>query len=51
MFLLVFLREGYRVPAGKGQRGRETQDQKQTPGSKLSAHSPMWGSNPRTARS
>ena len=44
-------RETVPVPAGEGQRERETQNPKQAPGSKLSAHSPMWGSNPRTVRS
>uniref|UniRef100_A0ABI7X9C8 NADH dehydrogenase [ubiquinone] 1 beta subcomplex subunit 6 n=1 Tax=Felis catus TaxID=9685 RepID=A0ABI7X9C8_FELCA len=32
-------------------RERETQNLKQAPGSELSAQSPTWGSNSRTARS
>ena len=35
---------------GVGQRERETQNPKQVPGSELSAHSLMWGSNSRTMR-
>ena len=34
-----------RVPAGKGQKERETQNLKQAPGSELSAQSTTWGSN------
>ena len=30
---------------GGAERERETQNQKQTSGSELSAQSPMWGSN------
>ena len=55
-FKFIFERE----QVGEGQRererererergregGRETQNQKQAPGSQLSAQSPMWGSNP-----
>ena len=36
---------------GEGQRERETQNPKQTPGSKLSTQSLMHGLNPRTMRS
>ena len=36
---------------GEGQRERETQNPKRAPGSELAAQSPMWGSNPRAARS
>ena len=43
--------EGERVQAGEGQRERETQNQKQAPGSELSAQSPVWGLNPQTVRS
>ena len=49
--LFIFETERDRAWAGEGQRERETQNSKQTPGSELSAQSPMWGSNPRTARS
>ena len=35
----------------KGQRERETQNLKQTPGSELSAQGLKWGSNPQTVRS
>ena len=35
----------------EGQRERETQNLKQTPGSELSAQSLTWGSNSSTARS
>ena len=37
--------------AREGQGERETQNPKQGPGSKLSAQSPTWGSNPPTVRS
>ena len=37
-------RERERARAGAGER--DTQNPKQAPGSKLSAQSPMWGSNP-----
>ena len=40
-----------RAREGKGQREMETQNLKQAPGSKLSAQSPMWGSNSQTASS
>ena len=40
-----FERERDRVRVGYGQRGRETQNLTQTPGSELSAQSTMWGSN------
>ena len=36
---------------GEGQRERETQNQKQAPGSELSAQSPTRGSNSQTVRS
>ena len=45
----LFLRE--RTQAGEGQRERETQNLKQSPGSELSAQSPTWGSNSQIARS
>ena len=53
MFYFIFEREMERdrMQAGEGQRERETQNPKQAPGSKLSAWSPMWGSNSRTVRS
>ena len=55
-FNLVFLNVYFweresRVQVGEGQRERETEDLKQTPGSKLSAQSPTQDSNPRTTRS
>ena len=56
-FFLMFIferereREREREQAGEEQRGRETQNAKQAPGSELSAQSPMRGSNPRTVRS
>ena len=37
--------------SGEGQRGRETQNPKQAPGSELSAQSPTGGLNSQTARS
>ena len=37
--------------SGRGQREREPQNQKQAPGSELSAQSPTRDSNPQTARS
>ena len=47
----IFERERERERETKVGRGRERrQNPKQAPGSKLSAQSPMWGSNPRTAR-
>ena len=36
---------------GRAEREKETQNQKQVPGSELSAQSPMLGSNPQTVRS
>ena len=33
------------VTAGGAERERERENQKQAPGSKLSAQSPVWGSN------
>ena len=50
-YVYLFLRERDGMQAGKGQRVKKTQNLKQAPGSKLSAQSPTWGSNPRTARS
>ena len=50
-FLFIFERERDRAREGKGQRERETQNVKQAPGSKLSAHSLTWGLNPQTMRS
>ena len=55
----LFLRERQRqrqrqrqsVSEGGAEIESETQDLKQAPGSKLSAQSPVWGSNPRTVRS
>ena len=56
-FLLIFLmfiyfwerkRQRDRALVGEGQRERETQSPLHTPGSELSAHSPMQGSNPQT---
>ena len=46
-----FERERDTVLVEEGQTERETQNPKQAPGSKLSAQSPMRGSNLRTARS
>ena len=46
----LFLRERQSV-MGEGQRERETQNPKQTPGSELSAQSPARGSNPQSVRS
>ena len=56
MFILYFLRERDRETErqSEGGRGREREggtDLKQVPGSELSAQTPTWGSNPRTARS
>ena len=48
--LFIFERERQSVSGG-GQRERETQNPKQTPGSELSAQSLTWGSNSQTARS
>ena len=45
-----FLRARDRVQAGKGQRERETQNLKKTPGSELSAQ-PDMGLEPTTVRS
>ena len=36
---------------GRGREERETQNPEQSPGSELSAQSPMRGSNPRTVTS
>ena len=44
-------RERDKAQAGERQIERETQNRKQTPGSELSAQSPMRGSNSQTARS
>ena len=44
-------RERERERGGGADRGRETQNLKQTPGSELSAQSLMLGSNSQTARS
>ena len=49
--LFIFGTERDRAWTGEGQRERETQNQKQAPGSEPSAQSPTRGSNPRTARS
>ena len=49
---LMFIFEGETEhELGEEQRGRETQNPKQAPGSELSAQSPMRGSNPRAVRS
>ena len=50
-FIYLFLIEGDRAQVGEGQGERETQNPKQAPGSELSAPSPTWGSNSKTARS
>ena len=50
-YIDLFLRERDRVWAREGQRERETQNPKQTPGSELLAQSPMRGLNPWTMRS
>ena len=47
--MFTYLRD--RVQAGEGQREREPQNLKQSPGPELSAQSPMRDSNPRTVRS
>ena len=50
----LFLRQREReiqVQAGEGQRGKETQNPKQAPGSELSAESLMRGSNSQAVRS
>ena len=46
--LFIFGTERDRVPAGEGQRERETQTLKQAPGSELSAQSPTRSTNPQT---
>ena len=40
-----------KVRVGEGQREEETKILKQSPDSGLSAHRPMWGSQPQTLRS
>ena len=47
----VYLRDRDRAPVGEGQREREAQNPKQSPGSELSAQSRTWDSNPQTVRS
>ena len=51
LFLVYFFfereRGGMRERAGDGQRERESQNLKQTPGSELSAQILTWGSNSR----
>ena len=47
----LFLRERQHEQGRGGERGRQTQNVKQTPGSELSAHSLTQGWNSRTARS
>ena len=47
----LFLRERVRARVGEGQIERETQNQKQAPGSELSAQSLTRGWNSRTSRS
>ena len=51
LHLFIFERQRETAWAGEGQREEETQNQKQAPVSKLSAQSPMRGSNPWTVRS
>ena len=51
LLFIYFETERDRVWAGEGQRGRETQNPTQAPGSELSAWSPMRGSNSQTRRS
>ena len=46
-----FLRDGDRAQSREGQKEKETQNLKQSPGSKLSAQSLTWGWNPGTVRS
>ena len=46
LFLRERVRERERESVGEGQRGRQTQNLKQDPGSKLSAQSLTQGSNP-----
>ena len=48
--LSIFGTERDRAWTGEGQRERETQNQKQVPGSESSAQSPTRGSNSRTTR-
>ena len=44
--MFISEREREKVQVGEGQRERETKNQKQAPGSELSAQSPTWGLNP-----
>ena len=48
---MYFEGERDRAWVGEEQRKRETQNSKQAPASKLSAQSPMRGSNPQTVKS
>ena len=49
--MFIFEKKRNRVWAEEEQRGKETQNRKQAPGSELSAQCLMWGLNPRTVRS
>ena len=50
--MFIFEKETETECSGGGaEREGETQNLKQAPGSELSAQSPTWGLNPRTARS
>ena len=50
-FNVYFIFERVCVPVGEGQRDRETQNLKQTPGTELSTQSPARGLNSQTGRS
>ena len=49
-YVYLFLRQRETEHEQGRVRERETQNLKQAPGSELSAQSPTWGSNSRTAR-
>ena len=51
VYLFLRKRERESARGGEEQRERKTQNPKQTPGSELSAQSPMQDSDPQTARS
>ena len=51
ILMFIYFWERDRVRVEEGQRTRETQNPKQTPGSELSAQSPTRGLNPQTERS
>ena len=49
--MFIFEKERQSSSGRRAERERETQNLKQAPGSELSAHSSMWGSNSQTVRS